>query len=29
MSLNDFELGKNLGKGAFASVILVTRKADR
>ena len=29
MSLNDFELGKILGKGAFASVILVTRKVDR
>ena len=29
MSLNDFELGKILGKGSFASVILVTRKKDR
>ena len=29
MSLNDFELGKILGKGSFASVILVTRKKNR
>ena len=29
MSLNDFEFGKILGKGSFASVVLVTRKADR
>ena len=29
MSLNDFELGKILGKGSFASVLLVTRKSDR
>ena len=29
MSLNDFELGNILGKGSFASVILVTRKIDR
>ena len=29
MSLNDFELGKILGKGSFASVLLVTRKQDR
>ena len=29
MSLNDFELGKILGKGSFASVLLVTRKVDR
>ena len=29
MSLNDFEFGKVLGKGSFASVVLVTRKADK
>ena len=29
MSLNDFELGKILGKGSFAQVLLVTRKLDR
>ena len=28
MSLNDFVLGDTLGKGAFGSVILVTRKLD-
>jgi NIMA (never in mitosis gene a)-related kinase len=29
MSLNDFIVGKFLGKGAFGSVCLVTRKADK
>ena len=29
MSLNDFEIGKVLGKGAFASVVIVTRKEDK
>ena len=29
MSLNDFEIGKILGKGAFATVAIVTRKEDR
>ena len=29
MSLNDFIIGKFLGKGAFGSVCLVTRKADK
>ena len=29
MSLNDFEMGKILGKGAFANVLIVTRKEDR
>ena len=28
MSLNNFIIGKNLGKGAFGSVVLVTRKED-
>ena len=29
MSLNDFELGKELGKGAFGSVTIVKRKEDQ
>ena len=29
MSLNNFIIGKNLGKGAFGSVCLVTRKEDK
>ena len=29
MSLNDFEFGKNLGKGAFGSVSIVKRKEDQ
>ena len=29
MSLNDFIIGKFIGKGAFGSVCLVTRKADK
>ena len=29
MSLNDFILGKELGKGAFGSVRIVTRKVDQ
>ena len=29
MSLNDFVVGKFIGKGAFGSVCLVTRKADK
>ena len=29
MSLNNFVIGKNLGKGAFGSVCLVTRKEDK
>lgn len=29
MSLNDFEIGKILGKGAFATVAIVTRKEER
>ena len=29
MSLNNFILGKNLGKGAFGNVCLVTRKEDK
>ena len=29
MSLNDFEIGKILGKGAFATVAIVTRKEDK
>ena len=29
MSLNDFEIGTILGKGAFGSVAIVTRKEDR
>ena len=29
MSLNDFILGKDLGKGAFGSVRIVTRKKDK
>ena len=29
MSLNNFDLGKELGKGAFGSVRLVTRKEDK
>ena len=29
MSLNDFEKGKILGKGAFGTVAIVTRKEDR
>ena len=29
MSLNDFEIGKELGKGAFGSVYLVKRKKDK
>ena len=28
MSLNDFQIGKQLGKGAFGTVAIVTRKAD-
>ena len=28
MSLNDFTIGKQLGKGAFGTVTIVTRKAD-
>ena len=28
MSLKDFEIGKNLGKGSFGSVCIVKRKAD-
>ena len=28
MSLNDFEFGKELGKGAFGSVTIVTRLED-
>lgn len=28
MSLNDFEFGKELGKGAFGSVTIVRRKED-
>ena len=28
MSLNNFEIGKNLGKGSFGSVCIVKRKAD-
>ena len=28
MSLNNFIIGKNLGKGAFGSLVLVTRKED-
>ena len=29
MSLNDFEIGKELGKGAFGSVFIVKRKQDK
>ena len=29
MSLNDFEIGKVLGKGAFGSVYIVKRKKDK
>jgi NIMA (never in mitosis gene a)-related kinase len=29
MSLNDFKMGKQLGKGAFGSVFIVTRLADQ
>ena len=29
MSLNNFEIGKLLGKGSFGSVNIVTRKLDK
>ena len=28
MSMNDFKMGKLIGKGAFGSVSIVTRKTD-